>query len=96
MPCETKDLGGGSFAIVCSKGSGARCAYCSNRGTQLCDFPVTRNGKKGTCDVRLCTRCSTKIAGDGDLCRAHAPLWDSALGKPKVGPGTEPKAEGRS
>ena len=79
------------------------CAYCGSASSRLCDFPVLRRvarGRpgiradeslmpkvRGTCDEPLCDRCTSKIAGDGDLCRAHAPLWDAALGKPTVGPG---------
>lgn len=33
--------------------------------------------------------CNPVKLGDGDLCRAHAPLWDAALARPKVGPGAE-------
>jgi len=79
------------MAIACSRGRPRkRCAYCGGEATRLCDFSVTRGAKRGTCDVGLCSRCTTKIAGDGDLCRAHAPLWDRALGKPLVGPGSGP------
>ena len=89
MPCETKDLGnGGGFAIICSRGrSGKRCAHCGAAAALLCDFPVERVGKRATCDAPLCARCTTKIAGDGDLCRPHARLWDKELGRPTVGPG---------
>jgi hypothetical protein len=94
MPCEKADLPGGSYAIICSRGGSAkRCTYCGARASQLCDFPVLKPATlrkpahKGTCDAPLCVRCTWKIAGDGDLCRAHAPLWDELLGKPKVGPG---------
>jgi hypothetical protein len=76
------------FVIVCSRGQRSTpCAYCGRPSSRLCDFPVTRNGKRGTCDAALCARCTSKIAGDGDLCRAHAPLWNKATGKATVGPG---------
>ena len=96
MPCDTADLPGGVTAIVCSRGRSSKpCAYCGRASTRLCDFPVLKKIRstgletKGTCDVPLCDRCTSKIAGDGDLCRAHVPLWDAQLGKPKVGPGAE-------
>ena len=73
MPCEKVDLGGGSMAIVCSRGRRA-CSYCSSTSSRLCDYPVKEH-KSGTCDRPLCERCITRITGDGDLCRAHAPLW---------------------
>jgi hypothetical protein len=75
VPCEKVDLGGGSMAIVCSRGRRARsCSYCSSTSSRLCDYPVKEH-KSGMCDRPLCERCTTRIAGDGDLCRAHAPLW---------------------
>ena len=90
MPCNPVKLPGGGTAIVCS-GRGRRpkpCAYCGRPSSRLCDFPVTKDrGVKGTCDAPLCERCTARIAGDGDLCRAHAPLWDQKLGRPTVGPG---------
>jgi len=84
MPCDRVPLPGGSTAIVCSRGRrGAPCAYCGRASSRLCDFPVTKDrGVKGTCDAPLCSSCTTRIAGDGDLCRTHAPLWNAALGRP--------------
>lgn len=95
MPCTPfKHLGPSGMVggIVCSK-RGAnlrrRCAYCGDFSSRLCDYPVTRTKRdesgailgvsKGTCDTPLCLGCSTKIAGDGDLCREHAPVWAKAL-----------------
>lgn len=92
MACEeVKHLGpsGPLVAIVCSRG-GPRpkpCVYCGSRSSRLCDFPVLRDGKRATCDDALCSGCTTRIAGDGDLCRAHAVVWDTATNKPTVGPG---------
>jgi len=95
MPCERVDAPHVT-AFICSRGRRARpCAYCGSASSRLCDFPVLRTvGRnpqrvKGTCDSPLCDRCTSKIAGDGDLCRAHAPLWDAALGKPTLGPGAK-------
>jgi len=87
MPCRPVPLPGG-FAVVCGPGNRSKpCTYCGRNSSRLCDFPVLRKGIKTTCDAPLCDRCTQRIAGDGDLCRAHAPLWDAALGKPTVGPG---------
>src|SRR5258706_7032823 len=75
--------------IVCSKRGQnlrTRCAYCGDFSSRLCDYPVTRKTgeatidrpigrKQGTCDTPLCDRCTTRIAGDGDLCREHAPMF---------------------
>ena len=88
MTCEVKDLKG-TMAIVCGRRASKSCRYCHGASSRLCDFPVVREGKRGTCDAPLCSRCTTRIAGDGDLCRAHAPLWDMARGQAKVGPGAE-------
>ncbi len=88
MPCTPVKLPDGGFAILCSRGqTRKRCNYCDGIADRLCDYPVLRNGKRSTCDAPLCSRCTTRIAGDGDLCRAHAPLWDAALGRPRVGSG---------
>ena len=74
MPCEKKDLGDGSVAIVCSRRPSYRCVHCGRRADLLCDFPVIRGKTKGTCDARLCGACTTKADGM-DLCRPHAGLW---------------------
>jgi hypothetical protein len=83
MPCHRTPYG-----FACTHGrTTKRCAYCGRPSDRLCDFPVLRDGKRTTCDAALCSRCTTRIAGDGDLCRSHAPLWDAATNKPTVGPG---------
>ncbi len=45
----------------------------------LCDAPVTRDGKKGTCDRFCCRACAQHVGRDRDLCPAHA----RAAGKSK-------------
>jgi hypothetical protein len=88
MPCRPFNHDGPSgpiTGIVCGSRvkTWAPCAYCKRPSSRLCDFPVTKDrGVKGTCDAPLCDDCTTRIAGDGDLCRAHAPLWNAALGRP--------------
>lgn len=87
MPCRPLIVDGKPSGLVCGPGvrRGAPCAFCNRTSSRLCDFPVTKDhGVKGTCDAPLCSDCTTRIAGDGDLCRTHAPLWDQALGKPKA------------
>lgn len=82
-----RDGFGKPIGIACTRGRQPKpCAYCGRPSSRLCDFPVKVGdlGHKTTCDAPLCDRCTTKIAGDGDLCRTHAPLWDAALGKPKA------------
>jgi hypothetical protein len=87
MACEVKKDGTGAItAIICSRGrSLRRCVHCGGRADLLCDFPVLRDGVRGTCDASLCGRCSKKTGG-GDLCRPHAVQWDEKTGKPKIGP----------
>jgi hypothetical protein len=78
MPFKHLGPSGMVGGIVCSKRGKepAPCAYCGSRSSRLCDFPVTKErGVKGTCDVPLCARCTSRIAGDGDLCREHAPMF---------------------
>jgi hypothetical protein len=85
VPCHQTPYG-----FACTRGRATkRCAYCGRSADRLCDFPVLRNGQRTTCDAPLCSRCTSRIAGDGDLCRAHRPLWDAATNKPTVGPGAE-------
>lgn len=46
---------------------------CTRRHVALCDYPVERKGKKGTCDIRMCERCRWAVpdAHDTDYCPAH-------------------------
>lgn len=64
------------LGFVCgSRESRKRCSTpgCSNWSTALCDFPVTRKGKAGTCDAHLCDRCRVRQPGeDKDFCPPHA------------------------
>lgn len=86
MTCERFDLGGGAFAIVCSRGRrgpAALCSACKARpGTLLCDYEL-RGSKSGkTCSAKLCERCATK-RGQADLCPPHARAGEQlALGLP--------------
>jgi len=80
----------GGFAFLCrGRQRPRRCRYCGGTSNRLCDFPVERNGQGGTCDRPICSRCTTRISGERDLCRAHAPLWDMQADRPRVGPGAE-------
>ena len=75
MPCNKFDLGNGAFAIVCTRGQRSKpCSTpgCTNRATLLCDFPVTRKGKPGTCDRPVCAKCAKHVGPDRDYCAAHA------------------------
>lgn len=69
MSCDRIDLGGGNFAIVCSRGKRTpRCSVpgCSSPGAFQCDYPV-KGRKSGTCDAYLCTAHRRPQALDPDL-----------------------------
>ncbi|MES2339267.1 MAG: hypothetical protein V4537_14330 [Pseudomonadota bacterium] len=54
----------------------------------MCDYPVVRKGKPGTCDARMCGRCRTSKGDDLDACPPHAKVsWPAAPapGDPAVG-----------
>lgn len=63
-------------AIVCDRGSRRprRCQEpgCTRPHTKLCDFPVTRKGKKTTCSRKLCDGHAFAAEHGLDFCRAHA------------------------
>lgn len=66
----------GITVIVCGRGHRAKpCHYCGHRSSFMCDHPVIRNGKRGTCDTPLCEQCCNEVAKETDLCRAHFGLW---------------------
>lgn len=72
MPCDTIDLGGGGFAIICSRGPKPKpCVVCGAKSSRLCDFPL--KGKKAgkTCDAALCPRHAVRVVKDLDYCPAH-------------------------
>src|SRR5690606_9997292 len=64
MPCEVK-----GNAIICSRRTRQRCAYCSNWSERLCDFQMT-GGK--TCDTPMCVGHAHHAGPDIDYCREHA------------------------
>jgi hypothetical protein len=58
--------------IICRRPVFASCRYCSRQSTKLCDFPVVRDGKPGTCDTRLCDRCAMPAGKSIDYCKPHS------------------------
>lgn len=72
MPCNHMKLPGGGYAIVCARGGGKRCVTCGRPSTLLCDYPVTRDGKPGTCDRPMCAKHAEHVGPDRDYCLAHA------------------------
>lgn len=79
MPCNLKPLPGGGYAIACSRGQRPiLCVTCGQRGNILCDYPVTRNGKPGTCDRPCCRQHAVSVGPDRDYCLAHANLTEAS------------------
>lgn len=74
MACRLIANGQGGFAIACGpRRPTRRCSVpnCQHAATKLCDYPVERKGKLGTCDAHLCDG-HAKDAGDGkDHCPPH-------------------------
>jgi hypothetical protein len=73
MPCEIeKDESGQVIKIKCSRGGHARCESCGRPATIQCDYPVTRDGKMGTCDRWQCRDCAIPVGPNLDYCKVHA------------------------
>jgi hypothetical protein len=45
---------------------------CRGFGSVLCDYPIIRGGKAGTCDRRCCRTCAVKVGPNRDHCGVHA------------------------
>jgi hypothetical protein len=63
-------------AIICSRGRKPKsCSvpFCGNASVALCDYPVERKGKPGTCDSPMCERHRHPVLGqaDTDWCDGH-------------------------
>lgn len=71
MPCDFHS--DGSIAtIVCTRGTRQRqCTFCGRRSTKLCDYPVTRDGKQGTCDRPCCNTHAFSHGLNVDYCLTH-------------------------
>lgn len=84
MPRWSKviNLGNGVTAIACGSSPRQKCSTpgCTRHAGKLCDYPVTRKGKPGTCDRAVCDRCATSIAPDVDYCAPHAREHQKARG----------------
>lgn len=73
MTCEFIEHSSGARMIVCSRTSGKeKCKWCGKPTEKLCDFPVTRDGKKTTCDAKMCSGCTKKVGKNIDYCPPHA------------------------
>lgn len=64
----------------------AKCATpdCPGKVDVLCDYPVTRKGKRTTCSAKLCERCRVK-KGETDYCPPHARLAGITPMEPRRG-----------
>jgi len=87
MPCEPfKSNDGKTTGIICrGRTRPGKCASCDGRSEYECDFPSHK--KSGTCDAKVCARCSLHIAGrwmplgtefqtmdSYDFCPTHKPF----------------------
>lgn len=76
MACRIIANGKEGFVVVCTRGgtTRTRCGVpgCWAEGAKLCDFPVERKGKPGTCDAKLCAQHATSVGEDKDYCPPHA------------------------
>jgi hypothetical protein len=85
MPCIPIKGPAGTTAIVCTRGTRrSTCSVpgCARYTSKLCDYPVIRDGKPGTCDARLCDKCAVPAGNDRDLCPAHHRLVSKNDGRP--------------
>lgn len=58
--------------IICRRGAlRARCRFCNREHTLLCDFPVRKGEKVGTCDAKLCPDHAVRIDANTDYCKFH-------------------------
>ncbi|MCA9653204.1 MAG: hypothetical protein KC501_25040 [Myxococcales bacterium] len=83
MTCKPITLGDGFTAITCSRGARRRAAacdepHCQRPHTRLCDYPVTRGGRPGTCDRKLCDGHAVRMGEDTDYCPAHSRLQEDS------------------
>ena len=73
----------GAGIIVCGRNQRrTACKWCGKPTQKLCDRPVIRKDKKGTCDAPMCGRCATQIKTEYDLCPPHFRDWEKR-GKPE-------------
>lgn len=75
MTCEFLSLPGGGRAFVC--GPTKRC-ICGEKATLECDWKV-QGKKSGTCDKRLCGRCTFSPRAGKDLCPEHKTAFEQWL-----------------
>jgi hypothetical protein len=87
MPCRhIRSDDGKTTGFICSRASRrGRCQVCGGASEYECDYPASK--ASGTCDAKMCTRCSLHFAGrwqplgEGlnlsdsyDFCPVHQPF----------------------
>lgn len=88
MPCQhIKSKDGKTTAIlnIGNDGRRTKCASCGDPSDYECDFPT--GNKSGTCDAKICARCTLHIGGrwmdfgtefqkldSYDFCKVHQPF----------------------
>lgn len=66
---------GGGAGFVCVRGQRRKlCGVpsCGRPQVALCDHPVERGGRRGTCDASMCEAHRTRVGPNRDHCPAHA------------------------
>jgi len=74
---------GGGAMFVC--GPARKAAPCEAAGcvprphVAMCDYPVVRHGRRGTCDIKLCAAHRWAVPGQDDIdyCPAHRRLYEA-------------------
>lgn len=75
MPCQRFSANGMSGFVCTTRRRPPRCKCGSGLPADLlCDWK-TPNGKKPTCDAKICARCTHVPVPDKDLCPTHAAEW---------------------
>lgn len=72
-PVQFDTPGGRVTAILCGRGQRRpKCEDCGHPASILCDYPVKRNGRPGSCDRKCCAPHSVPVGDELDYCLVHA------------------------
>lgn len=76
MGCTPINIGG-IRGIVCERRRRPPLCKCGSglRVSRECDWKMPQK-KSGTCDAKLCDRCTHVPAHEKDLCPTHAKAWE--------------------
>jgi hypothetical protein len=74
--------GGASAHLCAGRGQRLSCKVpnCGRAQAALCDYPVEKKGKRGTCDFSMCETHRTKVGPNRDHCPAHVALAKQGAG----------------